>query len=77
MKKAGQYFKEACNKHEADQKSLKKDLYDEPYFVDAIKQAQIDAINCTVAAILERKRTDFFLSNEAIIEEQKKLKEKL
>lgn len=48
MKKAGQYFKDACNKHEADQKRLKKDLYDEDYFVEAIKQAQIDAIDATI-----------------------------
>lgn len=72
MRKATDILKEQIN--ECDLKFTQKEKL---VILWCIKEAQINAINCTVAAILERKRTDFFLSNEAIIEEQKKLKEEL
>lgn len=77
MKKAGQYFKEACNKHEADQKRLKKDLYDEPYFVEAIRQAQMDAIDAAAAVI--KKKYPAGLTNTAkyVSDQVLKLKEEL
>ena len=72
MNKAEEYFKEACANFEKSRK-----MYDEPFFVEAIRKAQKDAIDCTIAKILDRKKADFFLTNEAIIEEQKKLLEGL
>lgn len=59
MKKAGDYFDEACDKHEADQKSLKKDLNDEPYFVEAIRKAQQDAIDEAVKTCAESAKLLF------------------
>lgn len=73
MKKAGEYFDDACNKHQADQKKLKKDLYDEDYFVEAIKQAQMDAIDECIKSL----KIDYPDGYEKTLNNILKLKEEL
>lgn len=52
MKKAGEYFDEACIAFE-NRENKDYDIDDEPYFVEAIRKAQQDAIEETVKACAE------------------------
>ena len=52
MKKAEEYFEEACEAFE-NREDQEYDNYDEPYFVEAIRKAQQDAIEETVKACAE------------------------
>lgn len=54
MKKAEKYFEEACTDFEKS-----KQIYDEPYFVEAIRKAQQDAIEETVKACVESAKLLF------------------
>lgn len=51
MKKAEKYFDEACTAFE-NRERKNEDIYDEPYFVEAIRKAQMDAIELTYNRIM-------------------------
>lgn len=51
LKAAGDYFDDACSAFE-NRKNKMYDIYDEPYFVEAIRKAQMDAIELTYNRIM-------------------------
>lgn len=69
MKKAEEYFKEACEAFE-NRENKDYDIYDEPYFVEAIRKAQQDAIDEAVKTCAESAK---LLFHDGFFKEDKRI----